>query len=125
MKSSEVIEIEVDTRYLEEHSRPEDNRFAFAYTVAITNRGETPVKLMNRHWQITDEENRVEEVSGEGVVGQQPEIQPGQSFEYTSGAVIGTEMGTMKGSYEMLCPDGSRFEAPIAPFLLALPRTLH
>ena len=125
MKSSDAIKIQVDTRYLEEYSEPDANRFAFAYTVEITNRGDTPVKLINRHWQITDDNNKVEEVIGEGVVGQQPQIDPGQSFRYTSGAVIGTEIGTMRGSYEMLCPDGSRFKSPIPPFLLALPHTIH
>ena len=123
--SIHTIEIEVNTEYLEEQSAPEKGRYAFAYTIFITNRGPERVKLMNRHWQITDENNHVEEVRGPGVVGQQPEIDPGKSFQYTSGAIIRTETGTMQGSYEMLREDGLRFEAPIPPFLLARPHTIH
>jgi ApaG protein len=120
-----TIEIEVDTHYLAEQSAPEKGRYAFSYTISITNRGPERVKLLNRHWQITDENAHVEEVRGPGVVGLQPEIDPGQSFQYTSGAVIRTETGTMRGSYEMLRADGLRFQAPIPPFLLSLPHTIH
>lgn len=122
---AETIEIVVDTQYLQEHSDPARARYAFAYTIDITNRGAEPVKLLNRHWRITDDNNRVEEVIGEGVVGQQPEIPPGQSFQYTSGAVIGTETGTMQGSYEMLASSGEKFKANIPAFLLAPPHTVH
>ena len=121
----DLIDIRIDTRYLREHSDPEAKRFAFAYSVVITNHGSEPVTLLNRHWKITDDNNKVEEVIGEGVVGQQPEIFPGESFNYTSGAVIGTEFGTMCGSYEMVTAEGLRFKAPIPPFLLAIPHTVH
>lgn len=121
----EAIKIEVDTRYLEEQSDPGKGRYAFAYTIDITNSGDESVTLLNRHWRITDDENRVEEVQGEGVIGQQPEIAPGKSFRYTSGAVIRTETGTMQGSYEMLAASGNKFKAPIPAFLLAPPHTVH
>jgi len=120
------IDIHVDTHFLAAHSDPAAGRFAFAYTIAITNRGAETVQLLNRHWQITDDNNRTEEVIGEGVVGVQPVIAPGQSFNYTSGAVIGTEFGTMQGSYEMQSAGGERFRAPIPPFLLAArPHAIH
>lgn len=121
----EEIEIKVDTRYLAEQSDPDKGRYAFAYTIGITNRGDETVKLLNRHWRITDDENRVEEVMGEGVIGQQPEILPGKSFRYTSGAVIRTETGTMQGSYEMLAESGDKFKTPIPAFLLAPPNVVH
>lgn len=125
MKPSNEIKIVVNTRYLREQSEPAAQRFAFAYTIEITNCGEQTVTLLNRHWRITDDNNRVEEVRGDGVIGQQPVIHPGQSFHYTSGTVIGTEFGTMDGSYEMLGADGKRFKANIPPFLLSLPHTVH
>ena len=125
MIDKDAIEIEVKSRYLQEHSDPEASHYAFAYTVEITNRGSEPVKLLNRHWQITDDNDKTEEVIGEGVVGMQPEIPPGQSFHYTSGAVIRTEIGTMQGSYGMVTPDGEHFKAAIPPFLLATPHTVH
>lgn len=125
MKANEEIKIAVNSRYLSDQSEPEAQRYAFAYTIEITNCGEQTVTLLNRHWHITDDNNRVEEVRGDGVVGQQPVIHPGQSFHYTSGAIIGTEMGTMRGSYEMLGADGERFQATIPPFLLAPPHTVH
>tara|TARA_B100000575_G_scaffold285663_1_gene281267 strand:+ start:632 stop:1012 length:381 start_codon:yes stop_codon:yes gene_type:complete len=119
------IEIEVNSRYLQEHSDPKSGRYAFAYTIDITNRGEAKVILVNRHWRITDDNNQVEEVRGAGVVGQQPEIGPGQSFQYTSGAIISTQIGTMQGSYELITDSGDRFTAPIPAFLLAPPHTVH
>lgn len=125
MSTTESIKIEVTTRYLKEQSEPSAKRFAFAYTVNITNNGVESVQLLNRHWQITDDRNRMEEVKGEGVIGKQPNIGAGETFTYTSGAVLRTEVGTMQGSYEMSRTDGSRFEAPIAPFLLAIPHTVH
>ena len=121
----ENIEIVVNTQYLKDQSDPGNERYAFAYTIDITNHGETTVKLLNRHWRITDDNDRVEEVRGEGVVGQQPEIPPGQSFHYTSGAIINTEIGTMQGSYEMLAANGEKFNAPIPAFLLAPPHAVH
>ena len=120
-----TIEIEVNTQYLQEQSDPVSGRYAFAYTIGITNLGEESVTLVNRHWRITDDNNRVEEVKGPGVVGQQPEIEPGQSFQYSSGAIIGTETGTMEGSYEMEGASGTRFNAPIPAFLLAPPHVVH
>ena len=126
MKSdSELIQIDVDTHFLQDQSDPDKDRYVFAYTIDIRNNGESPVKLLKRHWRIIDDNNKVEEVIGEGVVGQQPEIHPGQSFQYTSGAVIGTQIGTMQGSYEMLDANGDTFKAPIPAFLLAPPHAIH
>ena len=119
------IDISVQTKYLQEQSDPANNRYAFSYTIAIENLGEEPVQLVARHWIITDDNNQVEEVRGPGVVGLQPLIQPGQKFVYTSGAVITTEFGTMQGTYEMVKPDGSRFNATIPAFLLARPHSVH
>jgi ApaG protein len=119
------IDISVQTQYLQEQSDPAKNRYAFSYTIGIQNLGDEPVKLLSRHWIITDENNQVEEVKGPGVVGLQPLIQPGQKFVYTSGAVLTTQFGTMQGSYEMLKPDGSRFDAPIPAFLLSRPHSVH
>jgi len=121
----EIIQIDVDTQYLQDQSDPGQDRYVFTYTIDITNLSEQPVKLLKRHWRITDDNNKVEEVIGEGVVGQQPEIPPGQSFQYTSGAIIGTEIGTMQGSYEMLDANGDTFKAPIPAFLLAPPHAVH
>ena len=99
--------------------------FLFAYTVTITNAGLVPAKLLTRHWVITDGNERVQEVRGVGVVGEQPHLSPGMSFEYTSGTVLETPIGTMQGSYQMLADDGTKFDAEIAPFLLTVPRQLH
>ena len=122
---TDQIAIEVNTQYLQEQSDPGKDRYAFAYTIDITNHSDEPVKLLKRHWRITDDKDRVEEVIGEGVVGQQPEIPPGHSFQYTSGAIIGTEVGTMQGSYEMLAASGETFKAPVPAFLLAPPHAIH
>jgi ApaG protein len=119
------IDISVQTQYLQEQSDPAKNRYAFSYTIGIQNLGDEPVKLLSRHWIITDDNNQIEEVKGPGVVGLQPLIQPGQKFVYTSGAVLATQFGTMQGSYEMLKPDGSRFDAPIPAFLLSRPHSVH
>ena len=97
----------------------------FAYTITVTNTGSIAAQLVSRHWIITDGENRVQEVKGPGVVGQQPVLKPGESFEYTSGASIPTAVGTMRGSYQMVAEDGTAFDAPIPPFTLSIPRTLH
>lgn len=120
-----AIVVDVATRFLDERSAPEDGRFVFAYTIQIRNRGRVPARLLGRHWVITDANGKVQEVHGEGVVGEQPWLQPGEGFEYTSGAVLETALGTMRGSYDMLADDGTRFEAPIASFTLCVPRTLH
>jgi ApaG protein len=97
----------------------------FAYTITITNAGSTAAQLVSRHWFITDGEHHVQEVQGQGVVGQQPLLQPGESFEYTSGATLPTPVGTMHGSYRMVASDGAAFEAPIRSFTLSVPRVLH
>lgn len=119
------IVIEVVPRYLPEQSVPADNRFVFSYTITITNRGSEAVRLLNRHWRITDANNQVQEVRGAGVVGEQPLIEPGESFRYTSGALLQTPVGTMEGSYEMITSSGRSFDAPIAAFSLAQPGALH
>ncbi len=111
--------------FLESRSDPDTGRFAFAYTIQIANNGPEAVQLLSRRWYITDAHNGVEEVEGEGVVGLQPVIRPGATFEYSSGAVIKTETGTMHGSYRMATVAGKKFDAPIPMFLLAPPRTVH
>lgn len=119
------IDVSVATRYLPEQSQPEQNRFAFAYTVTVNNKGELPAKLLSRHWVITDGDGRVQEVRGAGVIGQQPLIEAGASHTYSSGTVMTTRVGIMQGSYQMLAEDGKRFDALIAPFRLAVPGSLH
>jgi len=123
--SRHQISVDVDTRYVEDQSDPIEGRFVFAYTITIRNEGEVPAKLLARHWIITDANGKVQEVRGEGVVGEQPHLKPGQGFRYTSGAVLETPVGAMQGSYQMVSDDGERFDAPIAPFTLAMPGTLH
>lgn len=118
---TEGVRVSVKSRYLKEQSAPAKNRFVFAYTVTITNQGQTPATLRTRHWVITDASQKVEEVRGDGVVGEQPHLEPDQSFEYTSGCVLQTPWGTMHGSYQMERPDGGRFDARIDTFLLAAP----
>ena len=125
MDTDYAIDIDVATRFLDERSAPEEGRFVFSYTIRIRNRGRVPARLLGRHWFITDANGKVQEVRGEGVVGEQPWLQPGENFKYTSGAVLETSLGTMRGSYDMLADDGTRFEAPIAAFTLSVPRTLH
>ena len=119
------FDIEVATRFLDEQSVPEEGRFVFAYTVHIRNDGKVPARLLGRRWLITDGNGKEQEVVGEGVVGEQPWLRPGEGFEYTSGAVLETDIGTMRGSYDVLADDGTRFAAPIPPFTLSIPRTLH
>lgn len=125
MTDEYLFDIDVATRYLDDQSAPEEDRFVFAYTIQIRNAGNRPARLVARHWVITDANGRIEEVDGEGVVGEQPWLRPGEAFEYTSGAVLATGLGTMQGSYEMVADDGTSFEAPIPAFTLAVPRTLH
>ena len=122
---SEGIAIDVETLYVESESDPAGNRFVFAYTVTIRNVGSVPARLMTRHWVIRDGNGRVQEVQGEGVVGEQPHLQPGEGFQYTSGTMLETSIGTMGGSYMMVTDDGAEFRAPIDDFLLSVPRTLH
>ena len=119
------IDISVKTAFLADQSAPETNRYVFAYTITIANVGSVPARLLTRHWIITDANNKVREVRGEGVVGEQPYLAPGMSFEYTSGAIIETPVGTMRGSYQMVADDGAAFDAPIPEFTLSMPRTLH
>ena len=119
------FDIDVDARFLDDQSAPEEGRYVFAYTIQIRNQGKVPARLLGRHWLITDGNGNVREVVGEGVVGEQPWLRPGEGFEYTSGAVLETDIGTMRGSYDMLADDGTRFAAPIPAFTLAVPRTLH
>jgi ApaG protein len=119
------IAVDVETAYVEEQSDPRDKRYVFAYTITIRNEGGQPAKLLTRHWIITDADGKVQEVRGDGVVGEQPHLQPGQGFRYSSGAVLETPVGTMHGSYQMVADDGERFDAPIAPFRLAIPGLLN
>jgi ApaG protein len=119
------IRVDVATSYVEEQSSPGDGRFVFSYTITIRNEGTAPAKLLTRHWIITDANGRVQEVEGEGVVGEQPYLLPGQGFRYSSGAILETPVGTMQGKYHMVSDQGEHFEAPIAPFRLAMPGLLH
>jgi ApaG protein len=119
------IEIKPVPQFIPEQSDPDDSRYVFAYTITISNIGELPAQLVARHWIITDANNEVQEVRGLGVVGNQPLLKPGESFEYSSGCALATPVGTMKGSYQMVGEDGTRFEAEIPEFVLAIPRVLH
>jgi len=119
------FDIDVDTRFLDDQSAPEEGRYVFAYTIHIRNEGKVPARLLGRRWLITDGNGKVQEVVGEGVVGEQPWLRPGEGFEYTSGGVLETDIGTMRGSYDVLADDGTLFAAPIPPFTLSVPRTLH
>jgi ApaG protein len=119
------IEVGVETSYIDEQSDPEADRYVFAYTITISNTGKTPAKLLKRHWLITDSNGKTQEVRGEGVVGEQPHLKPGEVFRYTSGTVIETPVGTMEGEYEMLGDDGRAFVAPVDRFSLSIPRVLH
>ena len=122
---SQNINVDVDTLYIESESSPANSQYVFAYTITITNDGTEAAKLMTRHWVITDANGHVEEVHGDGVVGEQPYLKPGEGFQYTSGAVLKTPVGTMSGSYQMVTDIGSNFDAEIPEFILASPRTLH
>ncbi len=117
--------IKVATSYVDEQSEPDADRYVFAYTITIYNEGDVPAKLLSRHWVITDANGKVQEVNGDGVVGEQPHLNPGEHFRYSSGAVIETPVGAMQGLYRMEADNGLSFEAPIAPFTLAVPGLLH
>ena len=119
------IEIVAVPQFIPEQSNPDENSYVFAYTITIRNVGSQPAQLISRHWIITDAHNEVQEVRGLGVVGHQPLLKPGESFEYTSGSSLKTPVGTMKGSYQMVGEDGTRFDAEIPEFVLAVPRVLH
>jgi ApaG protein len=113
------------TKYVPEQSDEHSDRFVFAYTITLRNTGSVPAQLISRHWIITDARNQVQEVRGLGVVGAQPLLKPGESFEYTSGTALATPVGTMRGSYQMAAEDGTQFDAPIPEFTLSVPRVLH
>ena len=119
------INVTARTTYIPEQSDPDSGRYVFAYTITITNTGSVTAQLISRHWIITDANGNVKETRGDGVVGEQPYLKPGQGFRYSSGAVIETPVGTMQGSYQMIADDGQHFDAPIAPFRLAMPGVLH
>lgn len=119
------IEVQPVAQFIPDQSNPDENRYLFAYTITITNVGEVPAQLVSRHWLITDAHEAVQEVRGLGVVGKQPLLKPGESFQYTSGSQLNTPVGTMKGTYQMVAEDGTHFDAEIPEFTLAMPRTLH
>jgi ApaG protein len=123
--SQYAIAIQIQTHYLADQSEPENDRYAFSYTVKITNSGTVPAQLISRHWLIEDANGKVLEVKGLGVVGHQPLLKPGESFEYSSGTPLATSTGSMSGSYFFVAQDGERFDAEIPPFTLSMPRTLH
>lgn len=125
MNLHDAIEIAVATRYLEDQSEPDNERYAFAYTIRIHNRGDVAARLLTRYWLIVDALGFPQEVRGFGVVGEQPMLKPGDTFEYTSGAVLHTDCGTMQGHYGMQGEDGTQFEVPIPQFTLSMTRTLH
>ncbi len=119
------IRVDVETSFMAEHSDPEHSRYVFSYTITIRNEGTVPARLLTRHWIITHANGKVQELRGDGVVGEQPYLKPGQGFRYSSGATLETPVGVMQGSYQMIAEDGRRFDAPIAPFRLAMPGVLH
>jgi len=119
------IEVLPVAQFIPEQSDPEENRYLFAYSITIKNIGEVAAQLVSRHWIITDAHGEEQEVRGLGVVGKQPLLQPGESFQYTSGSALATPVGTMKGTYQMVAEDGTHFEAEIPEFTLAMPRVLH
>ncbi|WP_300525458.1 Co2+/Mg2+ efflux protein ApaG [Alcanivorax sp.] len=119
------IQVSVETEFLADQSDPDNQRWVFAYHITISNEGTVSARLLTRHWVITDGEDRVQEVHGEGVIGEQPHIAPGQTFSYTSGAILETEVGSMRGSYQMIGEDGTHFDAQVPMFTLAVPHALH
>lgn len=125
MNEKNKIVVEALPQFIKEQSAPDENRYVFAYTITITNRGEKPAKLLSRQWLIIDSNGKQEEIRGDGVVGKQPYLKPGDVFRYTSGAVLETAVGVMLGNYFFVEDDGSQFVAPIPKFTLSIPRTLH
>ncbi len=125
--STKPYDISVKTRtvYIADQSDPANDRYVFAYTITLTNTGSAAAQLVSRHWIITDAADKVQEVRGKGVVGEQPHLRPGESFEYTSGSAIATPVGTMRGSYQMVADDGTQFDIAIPEFTLSMPRVLH
>jgi ApaG protein len=125
MNNEYPVRVKVSTRYIPDHSAPDEQRFVFAYDIIVRNEGNEPVQLLTRHWIITDGDGKTQEVRGEGVVGEQPVIPPGTEYRYTSGTLLNTEVGSMQGSFGMQTEDGVEFTAPIRPFTLAQPGALH
>jgi ApaG protein len=125
MTTKYEITVKATSTFIPEQSSVDEDRFVFAYTITITNTGSVAARLISRHWIITDSNNKVQEVRGTGVVGEQPLLQPQQTFEYSSGAAIATPVGTMRGTYQMVAEDGTSFDAPIPEFMLSMPRVLH
>ncbi|WP_031434375.1 Co2+/Mg2+ efflux protein ApaG [Methylomarinum vadi] len=125
MSEKNKIIVEAKPQYIEAQSSPEDDRYVFAYTITITNVGTVPATLLTRHWLITDANGKIQEVTGEGVIGEQPYLKPGESFRYTSGAMIETPVGVMQGKYSMISDEGENFKALVPKFTLSIPRTLH
>lgn len=125
MSNEYPVRVKVSTRYIPDHSAPDEQRFVFAYDIIVRNEGSEPVQLLTRHWIITDGDGKTQEVRGEGVVGEQPVIPPGTEYRYTSGTLLNTEVGSMQGSFGMQTEDGVEFTAPIRPFTLAQPGALH
>lgn len=125
MSEKNKVLVEAQPHYIEAQSSPEQNRYVFAYTITITNVGTTAAKLLTRHWLITDSNGKIQEVNGDGVVGERPYLNPGDIFRYTSAAIIETPVGIMQGKYQMLSENGEEFKAPIPRFTLSIPRTLH
>ena len=119
------ITVATKSQYVADQSDPDRGQYVFAYTIRVTNTGNVTAQLISRHWVIVDADQRVQEVKGVGVIGQQPKLKPGESFEYTSGTSLSTAVGTMKGTYQMMAEDGQPFDAPIPQFTLSVPRTLH
>jgi ApaG protein len=124
-ENSYQLTVDVETTYIDEQSDPENDRYVFAYTVVIRNTGSKAAKLMTRHWIITDANNYTQEVRGDGVVGEQPHLQPGEGFQYTSGTVLDTPIGSMRGTYQMVSDDGEQFDLEIPMFTLSRPHALH
>lgn len=124
-RTAHHVDVKVDTAYIEEQSDPDNTRFVFAYTITIRNMGSANVKLISRHWIITDANGNTQEVRGEGVVGEQPHLKPDEGFQYTSGTVLETPVGSMRGSYQMVDDDGNAFDAEIPMFTLSIPKILH
>lgn len=120
-----AFSVSVETAYLPDQSNPDDKKYAFAYTVTIRNAGSIAAQLISRHWIITDANNHVKEVKGLGVIGAQPLLQPGQQFEYTSGTLLATPIGSMRGTYKIVAEDGTLFDAEIESFTLAVPKVLN
>ena len=125
MSSPYNTTVDVETSYIPEQSDPENNHYVFSYTITIKNHGSIAAKLLSRHWIITNADGDTQEVRGEGVVGEQPHIQPGEGYRYTSGTVLQTPVGSMQGSYQMIADDGQKFECPISPFTLSMPNQIH